>query len=294
MAKCDGCGKTETQLGVGRLMQRCVGCYQASYCDGECQKAHRAAHRAFCKARAAEMAAVLAAPPTCTEEGLEDLPDVATLRRAAATGDAGAMTDLGICYEFGKGGVGVDLSEGVRWYMRAIASADPPVEAFHNLASCYHFGHGVQKNLPEAARLFRVAAERGDTESQYKLGCCLQRGEGVHYGPVEAFMWLKRAADAGYSEAQCEAGLALLQGRGADEDKPAGVVYFRRAADKGHVQSMYNLGGCFFNGDGVPRDVGQAVVWFQRARVAGHPEAGATLSRISAPLSPAQRSMLGL
>ena len=288
MVKCSACGKREEELGGGLQMMRCARCYEVSYCDGDCQKEHWAAHRARCKERAAVIAAQKAKPVTLIG-GRNDY-DAAALRRAADAGDALAMMRLGLCYRHGKGGVGVDAAEGVRWYTRAIEARNPPSDAFNNLAVCYYHGEGVLKNLPEAARLFRIAAEMGHTYAQYMLGQCLQRGEGMPYNPVEAFTWLKRAADAGNASAQCNVGYALDTGLGVPEDKAAGVAYFRRAADQGIAQAMFNLGMCYRDGDGVPRDMPHAVAWYTRARDAGHPDAAKIIADIAPHLTPAQRA----
>ena len=288
MVKCASCGKREEALGGGLMMMRCARCFEVSYCDSGCQRAHWAVHRAFCKERAAAMAASRSKPLPLID-GRNDY-DAVALRRAADAGDADAMTRLGLCYDFGKGGVGVDSTEAVRWFTRATEARNPPVVAYHNLASCYYHGQGVLKNLPEAARLFRIAAEMGYPLAQFGLGQCLQFGEGVTYNPVEALTWFKRAADAGHANSQCNVGYALENGLGVPEDKAAAVVYFRRSADQGNARAMYNLGVCYENGDGVPQDMPQAVTWYTRARDAGHDDAVTQLDRIDPLLTPALRA----
>ena len=237
------------------------------------------------------MNAIVAANATrSTLLGGVRLGDAAELRRLAKAGHAGAMLNLGVCYQFGKSGVGVDAVKAAHWYTRATEARNPPAEAYSNLANCYKVGFGVQKNLPEAARLFRIAAKMGYVDAQHNFGCCLQNGEGVPRNPVEAFTWLKRAADKGYAISQCKVGYALLIGNGVREDKAAGVAYHRRAAAQGFGMSMFNLGVCYDNGEGVPRDVPQGVVWFTRARDAGEPNAEAALATIYPTLTLEERA----
>ena len=273
-------------------MMRCSGCHEISYCDGDCQKAHRAEHREYCKERAAAHAALNAAPAKLVSSG--DDYDTETLRRDADAGDAGAMMQLGLCHHFGKGGLGVDPAEAVRWYKRSVEGVNPPAGAFFNLAEAYYFGLATPKNLPEAVRLYRIAADMGVVYAQYNLGMCFEHGEGVPYNPVEAFTWYKRAADAGHPEAQCNVGAALLHGLGVPEDKVAGIGYIRRAAEGGDATSMYNLGACFKNGDGVPRDFPQAVAWWKRARDAGYSAAAAALAQFAVGMPPELRAAIGL
>jgi hypothetical protein len=51
------------------------------------------------------------------------------------------------------------------------------------------------KDLVEAARWYRLAAEQGHAESQYDLGFMLLLGEGGHKNTEEGLMWLERAGD---------------------------------------------------------------------------------------------------
>ena len=170
MVKCSSCGKREEELGGGLLMMRCARCFEVSYCDGACQRAHWAAHKAYCKERAAAIAAVKA-KPVALIGGDEGLEDAAALHRAADAGDAGAMMNLGLCYQLGKGGVGVDAAEAVRWYTRATEARNPPAAAYNNLAACYYGGDGVRKHLPEAARLFRITQRWGTPSRSTASGC---------------------------------------------------------------------------------------------------------------------------
>jgi len=52
------------------------------------------------------------------------------------------------------------------------------------------------KDLAEAARWYRLAAEKGNAESQYDLGFMLLLGEGEPKNTEEGLMWLERAGEA--------------------------------------------------------------------------------------------------
>ena len=289
MVQCKHCGARESP-GVP-TMSLCGGCFHVSYCDAKCQKADRAAHREWCNERKARHEANIAAPPRL--DGDASGLNAAALRRAADAGNAGAMSDLAICYTFGTGGVCVDLVEAFQWKLRAIEVPAPSACAYFNLALCYALGRGTAKNSVEAARLYKIAAEMGYIIAQFNLGLCLQRGDGIHYNPVEAFTWLKRAADAGLADAQCSVGAALQDSHGVEEDKSLGVVYFRRAADRGSATAMCNLGQCYLKGDGVPRDPSAAVLWLKRAHDAGQPTAVNILAVLAASLSSSEMSLMG-
>ena len=48
-----------------------------------------------------------------------------------------------------------------------------------NLALSYDKGEGVPKDLPEAAKWWRKAADQGFAEAQRNFGICFLRGDGV-------------------------------------------------------------------------------------------------------------------
>lgn len=62
----------------------------------------------------------------------------------------------------------------------------------------YFRGQEVKKNLNEAVKLFRLAAEQGFVRAQYNLGVIYQKGLGVTKDHQEAVKWFKRAAEQGF------------------------------------------------------------------------------------------------
>jgi TPR repeat protein len=57
------------------------------------------------------------------------------------------------------------------------------------------------KDLTESARWYRLAAEKGEAESQYDLGFMLLLGEGEPKNVEEGLLWLERAGTQGHSTA---------------------------------------------------------------------------------------------
>lgn len=64
------------------------------------------------------------------------------------------------------------------------------VNAAYNLAVIHQYGDGVPKNLPEALKWHRVAAEKGDRESQSRLGAMYLNGEGTAKNEKEGWRWI--------------------------------------------------------------------------------------------------------
>ena len=87
-------------------------------------------------------------------------------RKAAEQGHAFAQTNLGLCYEEGKG-VSQDYYEAVKWYRKAAEQGQ--ADAQHNLGVCYYNGRGVSQNTYEAIKWFRKAAEQGNLNAKAAL-----------------------------------------------------------------------------------------------------------------------------
>jgi TPR repeat protein len=99
-------------------------------------------------------------------------------------------------------GVGVTASdqEAARWYKIAADRGEEKGAA--NLGRCYRDGRGVRQDDREAVRLLRIAAEAGDAAAQSDLGVAYGRGRGVARSNVEALKWFTIAIKKGDSSAQ--------------------------------------------------------------------------------------------
>ncbi|MBY0264627.1 MAG: sel1 repeat family protein, partial [Holosporales bacterium] len=64
-----------------------------------------------------------------------------------------------------------------------------------------HEGEGMPKNLKEAEKWIRKAAEQGSAKAQYNLGLIYHEGEGMPKNLKEAARWFRKAAEQGLSEA---------------------------------------------------------------------------------------------
>lgn len=51
------------------------------------------------------------------------------------------------------------------------------VDSLSNLGSCYLYGTGVDKNLDEAKKYFKLAAEKGDCMAAYALSILNEKGK---------------------------------------------------------------------------------------------------------------------
>ena len=74
------------------------------------------------------------------------------------------------------------------------------------------------RNYEEAARIFRVAAEKGNKYAQHCLGVMLHKGLGVKKNQKESFKWLDLAAKQGLSQANFDLGILIYHKKGIPEN----------------------------------------------------------------------------
>jgi TPR repeat protein len=87
-------------------------------------------------------------------------------------------------------------------FTRMKKEEDDAEKLFQRGVDLYIGRNGVKKNVVEAAKLLRKAAEKGHAEAQLLLGNCYFSGEGVKQDVVEAAKWWKKAAEQGLADAQ--------------------------------------------------------------------------------------------
>lgn len=97
------------------------------------------------------------------------------------------------------------------------------------------------------------------------LGWAYYEGEGVPRDLTEAVKWWRKAADQGHLKAQASLGWAYYKGEGVPKDYAEAVKWYRKAAEKGDANAQSNLGWAYYKGEGVPRDYAQAFCWFSLA-----------------------------
>ena len=96
-------------------------------------------------------------------------------------------------------------------------------------------------NHKEAVRLYRIAAEKGNSLAQYRLGTRYFLGEGVNKSNEEAFKWWKRAAEQGNPDAQNNIGRMYAEGTGVKKDRQKALEWWQKAADNGSGHAKHNI-----------------------------------------------------
>ena len=174
-------------------------------------------------------------------------------QKAAEAGYARAMCNLGVCYEYGQGGLTKDEAKAVEWYQKAVEAGN--ARAMNNLGTCYYNGQGgLTKDEAKAVEWYKKAAEAGDATAMWDLGCAYRWGQGgLTRDEAKAVEWYRKAAEAGYANARamCNLGYAYEFGRwGLTKDEAKAVQWYRKAAEAGYAEAMYQLGLCYKYGQG--------------------------------------------
>ena len=159
-----------------------------------------------------------------------------------------------------------------------ISSGTP--EAINHLAYCYMYGskeYNITQNRTEAVKLFRKAAELGNSYAQGNLAVCYLFGEGVQKDYYEAVKWLHKAASQGYDDAQNNLGVCYERGFGVTSNSYEAFKWYRMAAEKNNADAQYNLAVCYEYGYGVAKSIDNAVNWYKKSERA---EAKAALKRL--------------
>ena len=67
----------------------------------------------------------------------------------------------------------------------------------NSLGFMLHNGVGVEVNLKEAARYYKMSADKGNTIGMHNYGVMLQNGDRITKNHIEAAYYYKMAADKG-------------------------------------------------------------------------------------------------
>ncbi len=129
----------------------------------------------------------------------------------------------------------------------------------------------MKKDVDEALKWFRAAAEQGDSAYQYQLALSLHQGrlafrDGKQDMP-EVFKWYRAAAVQG--EIDALRALSHLYGQGGDveKDDAEALKWLRMAAGWGDESSQGLLGDRYASGTGVAKDEVEAFAYYRLASV---------------------------
>ncbi|MHA1108407.1 MAG: tetratricopeptide repeat protein, partial [Alphaproteobacteria bacterium] len=130
-----------------------------------------------------------------------------------------------------------------------------------------------------------LPAHRGDPNAQYDLGLLYGSGNGIAKNLTEAAKWYRRAADQGHARAQAMLGVLFNSGQGVPRSQIEAIKWWRRAAQQGNADARFNLGMAYWKGEGVTQDFDKAAALFRSMAPAGSSYARSVLGTRSVPQS---------
>jgi TPR repeat protein len=203
--------------------------------------------------------------------------------------DGSTAYDIGIWDRLAEG-IKEDLNEAVRLYKLAIIHSTGKEfmtskvdakryyilsDSQYRLALLLQDGkRGLQPDVPEAARLFKLAGEAGVSSASFRLAIMHHQGQGVPKNVEEAARLYKLAADQGdvsvvhfYEYNLSVSALGMLgslyaSGKGVQQDYVESARLYTIAAAIGDVIAQIGLGDAYEKGQGVCQDLVEAARWY--------------------------------
>lgn len=145
------------------------------------------------------------------------------------------------------------------WYESAAQKEH--VNAMVDVAAFYLFGYEVERNIGEAIKWYKKAAQLNSPLAYHNLGyLCFQDSE-LHDTAIGYF---KKATELGYAESAYMLGIMFLYGYGTEKEPNTALSYFVSAFELGKEQTCRALGDLFFQGafDDGKQNIDKAIEWY--------------------------------
>lgn len=182
--------------------------------------------------------------------------------------DGDAQYNLAMCYRAGNCGVEQNMEEAFKLFR--MSAAQGHAAALYEVSRCYATGIGVTKDDAEMKNTAILSAEKNYPAALYFVGELYQAGRSVPYDPTTAYAYYEKASKAGFHKAA---------ERAATIDK---IGKFWNLAHKGDADAQYQLGICYRDGIQIASDALKAKQWFEKAVAQGEHNAEYALAEIKA------------
>ena len=195
--------------------------------------------------------------------------EVDTLKKAAELGNISCMVALGNYYKNGyESYITNNSNEAAFWYKKAADLGNP--EAKFSLSDLILCGNLGEKDLINAFRLIKEAAETDFVPAFYVLGNFYQNGIGTAADNGQAAHWFEMSAKNGDPKGQYFYALCFYGGKGVEKDYHKAFYWFEESAKNDYVDAMKWLGYLYEIGIGLPKsDSTKAAEWYNKAYIKG-------------------------
>lgn len=168
----------------------------------------------------------------------------------------------------------------------AAKSGDPL--ALFEIGARYTEGRGVKNDFAEAAKWYRLSADKGFALAQYRLANFLEKGTGVAPNISEAKRYYEMAANAGNASAMHNLAVIYASGKDGAQDYAKAVEWFTKASEYGVSDSQFNLAILSARGNGKAQDLVASYKWFAIAAKGGDTDAAQKRDEVANALKPEQ------
>ncbi|ACV21469.1 Sel1 repeat [Slackia heliotrinireducens] len=206
---------------------------------------------------------------------------VSLLETAAAQGNSAAQYNLALINRDGEDGIPANPTKAFHLFKAAADQGD--ADALLTVADMLHAGNGVEKNLEEAARRYRAAAELGSAEAAYKLGIMFmtddfeaEYGDGYTNAFDGSMFWLRKAAEQDWPDAFMPLTECMDLSDPLEELYSASdyAHWYRKAAELGNPEAMRCLAYVISE-----TDPDEAQRWYRKAADLGDASAETWLKK---------------
>ncbi|KAJ3101946.1 hypothetical protein HDU97_000922 [Phlyctochytrium planicorne] len=124
---------------------------------------------------------------------------------------------------------------------------------------------GIEKDLFESVKWFKLAADQGHAEGLFNLGKRYELGEGVTMDQAESLRLYIKAAEKGNATAQCSVAYAYQVGQGVPEDRKEAIKWYTASAEQGFAWAQYRIGCLLEDAEEGEKDISEITKWFSKA-----------------------------
>ena len=170
----------------------------------------------------------------------------------------------------------------------ADAAAKGDRQALFEIGARYTDGRGVPADRTEAAKWYKLAADRGLAPAQYRLGNMYEKANGVERNLSEAKRYYQMAADQGNAGAMHNLAVLLASDAAGAPDFKAAGDWFIKASNLGVRDSQFNLAILYARGSGVSQSLEESYKWFAIAARDGDADAAQKRDDVAKAMRPEQ------
>ncbi len=167
----------------------------------------------------------------------------------------------------------ISVPAGIAPRSLADAASSGDANALFEIGTRFTEGRGVAADPTEAAKWYKLAADKGFAPAQYRYANVLEKGTGVARDLSQAADYYRKAAEAGNVNAMHNLAVLYASGATGQPDYAKAVQWFSQAADHGVADSQFNLAILYARGNGVHQDLEQSYKWFAIAAKGGDKDA---------------------